>query len=99
MKIAPRDGTVVLLLTRYGVVSGWYAPPENNEHYFTPPGEGWTEPTWVCYDDQIQIEVEEQFHELYDDKVLYIDYGCYGWLPLPEGTEGIWNSHGISHSS
>lgn len=58
METAPRDGSEIILITRTGVVSahydkgaGWSDDPINGKDY-----EG---PSWVCYDDAFQLEIEE----------------------------------------
>ena len=77
MKDAPRDGTHIILSTRYGRVEAWFSPgywteetPSNAREY--------NGPVWVCADDKFQIEIEEGPSP--DDD----NHGeALGWMPLP----------------
>jgi hypothetical protein len=72
MATVPRDRPV-LLLTKTGIVSAWFAPGEWTEHY--EYGREYNGPVWVCNDDQFQIEVEEISQDPADDD----HNGCLGW--------------------
>lgn len=78
MESAPLDGTEILLLTKIGIVSAWFAKGEWTEHFET--GREYTGAQWICYDDAFQIEVEETEHGNFSEAI--------GWMPKP-GQSGI----------
>lgn len=70
---APRDGSEILLLTTTGVVSARFAPGEWSNGL---EGREYSGAIWVCYDDAIEIEVEE----LPDGQ--FGDGPATHWMPL-----------------
>jgi len=85
IETAPRDGSEVLLLTRLGVVSGWYAP---GEWIDTQDGREYEGPSWVCYDDlfEIPVELEGPLGEIRCD--------ASHWMQMPELPEAVKESEG-----
>ncbi len=53
---APKDGTEILLLTKSGVISALFVP---HEIHHTRDGDEHDGYYWSCYDDTVQIEVDE----------------------------------------
>jgi len=66
----PTDGTEVLLRTKWGIVSGWYAARAGY-------GEDASGPKWICYDDKFEIEIEESAGEMWSEVTH--------WMPIPKG--------------
>lgn len=88
MSTAPRDGTEVILLTRYGIVSAHFCPGEMTT---TMDGDEYEGPVWSCYDDAIQIEVEEFVNEI--GHLEWHDEGCIGWFTFPKNIKAAQERH------
>jgi hypothetical protein len=83
---APTDETVVLLLTRSGIVSGWRAPGVWSHGI---DGSEYDGPVWSCLDDAVTFEIEEGSQGDGSDHHGSVTH----WMPLPplpEGHDNVW---------
>jgi hypothetical protein len=73
MHTAPRDGTIIVIITTTGVISGSY----NKGHGWVENQEGkeYWGPEWICYDSAVSLEIEETPEGEYCPEAL-------GWLPM-----------------
>lgn len=74
METAPKDGTIILLRTKQGVISAAFFPGEWTDHYEN--GREYSGPVWSCYDDAITLEVEETTEGDFSEAL--------NWMPKPE---------------
>lgn len=81
IETAPKDGTSVLLYTKYGMCEGWFLKGEWSEDTPISPAE-YSGDVWVCYDDEFTIEVElgpDGFES---------HWPATHWMPLPPPPTG-----------
>lgn len=79
IETAPKDGSHVLLFTKYGIVECFYVPEEVSAEYFDEYGPETFSPFWSGFNDAVEIEIRTNSWAGQEN------HGpATHWMPLPE---------------